>query len=984
MKLLKSLLFTLLILTSTAVSVFAQIVEIGSYGVNIYNAPINTRNHIVPYRHSVCGFVIKPNEIDTSGYIHSISFRKVNQLSNSNNNNFINIFIYQSKVYPSSFNYVSHYGKSRFVYYDSTLFIDTTTGWIEFQLKDSFYYHSGNHLVICVEHKKDGYIVNSANNYSIVYGIRFAGDANGFGECVESNDTSYMHPYQLAQNAYSTLNTYRPVTRLKFKPFIRIPEKIVKCPNQSYIIQPEYDPAQIQTISWKKLPNTLLSSQSSGHITLTDTGTYVVSVLSSIGQTNSDTIKVLDSYNPNLTIDSFMHDQCLNGIHIPLKSNTPGSIFFGPGVINDTLFPNLAGSGSYIVYCSYTDSLGCSFKDSLSFTVHPNQTTNLFGLQNVYCSSDPPAYIIKYPSGGILSGTCISNGYFVPALLDSGFTQVKYIYTDTIGCSDSITKTVFIREKPVVKILTGNSNLCSNNDSIEISVTPFGGIFSGSVTNKIFDPKISGPGIYPVFYTFNDTNGCVNSDTIEITVNPAPNVIINSTLNTTCENSLPVQIYTSPIGGIFQQTYIINNSFHPEITGTGSFPVKYSFTNHFGCLSSDSIMITVKKLPNISLSNNTYNLCLNDHNDTLNFSPTGGIFGGNGIDNSGVFKPVVAGTGSHAITYKIDSNGCYNYDTIVLTVHQPPVVDAGIDKNIMCGQIATIGTSNPFQYSYNWFPNTNLSDSNQFITNADPLVSTKYFLTATDTATGCKNIDSMIVFVAGGPIISVTNDTSICKGSSVQLNVNGLGDFIWNTGDTLSTFNVNPAKSTLYIVTATLNNCSSTDSVLILVNKLPEIDLGNDTSLCKENSLTLNPGNSFITYLWNTNSTSQSIMVDSLMGSGYYSVLVTDSNQCKNSDSVYILFVDCSSIDPSSNKSSIQVFPNPNQGIFDIKGLDVSCKEGYSIELFDSKGKQIKKVQTLKGINNYKTDFNYLPTGMYYLVIYNSLEKHRFKVIIVK
>lgn len=75
----------------------------------------------------------------------------------------------------------------------------------------------------------------------------------------------------------------------------------------------------------------------------------------------------------------------------------------------------------------------------------------------------------------------------------------------------------------------------------------------------------------------------------------------------------------------------------------------------------------------------------------------------------------------------------------------------------------------------------------------------------------------------------------------------------------------------------------------VTVHDVPTVDLGNDISVCvnEMNSVTLNAGNVGSSYLWNNHSTSQELTV---IQTGKYWVLVTNSNGCKESDTINITF----------------------------------------------------------------------------------------------
>ncbi|MFZ4400993.1 MAG: gliding motility-associated C-terminal domain-containing protein [Bacteroidales bacterium] len=74
------------------------------------------------------------------------------------------------------------------------------------------------------------------------------------------------------------------------------------------------------------------------------------------------------------------------------------------------------------------------------------------------------------------------------------------------------------------------------------------------------------------------------------------------------------------------------------------------------------------------------------------------------------------------------------------------------------------------------------------------------------------------------------------------------------------------------------------DSTKIVVEK-PIINLGNDTSICKGDTLSLTPGNGFAQYLWSNNST---LPLLKATNAGNYWVKVTTQNGCKTSDSIQL------------------------------------------------------------------------------------------------
>jgi hypothetical protein len=97
-----------------------------------------------------------------------------------------------------------------------------------------------------------------------------------------------------------------------------------------------------------------------------------------------------------------------------------------------------------------------------------------------------------------------------------------------------------------------------------------------------------------------------------------------------------------------------------------------------------------------------------------------------------------------------------------------------------------------------------------------------------------------------------------------------------------------PPATTDYIVTVTdtVSGCTAMDTVHVDVNPSPAPMFGNDTAICSNTVLTLDGTAGPYTYLWNDNSTNQTLAVNSF---GIYDVLVTDSvTGCTGTDTILV------------------------------------------------------------------------------------------------
>jgi len=118
--------------------------------------------------------------------------------------------------------------------------------------------------------------------------------------------------------------------------------------------------------------------------------------------------------------------------------------------------------------------------------------------------------------------------------------------------------------------------------------------------------------------------------------------------------------------------------------------------------------------------------------------------------------------------------------------------------------------------------------------------------------------------------IAVTNiDTSICQGENIFL------------GGALQTM-----ANTYYDTLTNMSGCDSIIATQLTIQQPPKPFLGEDTTLCGTDLYTLSSADtSNVAYLWSDNSTNSSLAVNI---AGDYSLQVTDTDGCTNSDTVQI------------------------------------------------------------------------------------------------
>lgn len=167
---------------------------------------------------------------------------------------------------------------------------------------------------------------------------------------------------------------------------------------------------------------------------------------------------------------------------------------------------------------------------------------------------------------------------------------------------------------------------------------------------------------------------------------------------------------------------------------------------------------------------------------------------------------------------------------------------------------------------------------------------------------GCYSISSIDTVSTTNDdfLLFAGNDISICNGDSVMLG--GLptapsGSMLsWSPGASLSdttSFNpvASPAASQVYIVSATLNSCASTDTLVVTVDILPVASAGVDTALCAGDSIQLLASGG-TGYQWTPAAGLDDPLIPGPVASPssslMYHVTVSDINGCSAADSVLV------------------------------------------------------------------------------------------------
>jgi hypothetical protein len=212
---------------------------------------------------------------------------------------------------------------------------------------------------------------------------------------------------------------------------------------------------------------------------------------------------------------------------------------------------------------------------------------------------------------------------------------------------------------------------------------------------------------------------------------------------------------------------------------------------------------------------------------------------------------------------------------VSVKVNASPVVNLGADTAVCAGASVTLDAGNAGA-TFLW----NDASTMQTLT-----ATTANTYSVAVTNAGCTGRDTIVVTVNANPVVSLGADTAICAGASVTLNAANAGSsYAWSTTATTQTVSATMANNYSVVVTDG-NGCKGTDTIMVSVNANPVVNLGADTAICAGASVTLNAANAGSSYAWSTTATTQTV---SATMANNYSVVVTDANGCKGTDTIMV------------------------------------------------------------------------------------------------
>ncbi len=566
--------------------------------------------------------------------------------------------------------------------------------------------------------------------------------------------------------------------------------------------------------------------------------TYTVTGIDSFGCAATSSVNIIVYPVPAISITSANPTICF-GASATLNASGASTYSWSPSTnLNSTNTPSVIANPTTTT--TYTvnaiDVNGCSATATSIITVQPLPVLVATALDSTLCvgqstilSVSGALNYIWSPSVSLSSAT----GSFVTAN-PAGNTTYQIIGTDNLGCQSTTLIPVIINPIASVVIPTIPA-ICPGEFATLVATGAVNYLWS---TNALGDSIAVNPVVNTTYsVTGTDANGCTATATSIVTINPVPTISAVSSQNNFCVGQTAILTANGTVSYTWTPSISLSSSTGNTVTANPTGTTTYTIvgTNSFGCTNTTEIEIVVYQLP-MAAAGPDADLC---EGEFAQLSASGGTTyewtPQTGLDNPYISNPMAAPSTSMSYIVNVgNQNGCYASDTINVTIHMKPNVNAGPSHTVCYPYSALLqGDGAAF---YNWTPSLYLDDSTLQEPTCTPQFDITYTLTVSDSF-GCSASDTVSVKVKLPFTITADPDITMCRNNAAQLNAFGGNNYLWTPTAGLDNPYVpnpiaSPSVTTTYIVTSTDGVCyMSTDTVVVTINQLPIVYAGADADL---------------------------------------------------------------------------------------------------------------------------------------------------------
>ncbi len=687
--------------------------------------------------------------------------------------------------------------------------------------------------------------------------------------------------------------------------------------------------------------------------TVTEAGTYSVTVYSALGCSASATKNISYYNDPEITIGGKQNICLADSIMLTVHG---GETYLWSNGSTDTCIV-IYSEGVYSV--EGWDSHACSSRDTVEVGMLPLPEVNITGVSpacpsttNMLTAQSPTAVSYLWNNGSTTaqirptetmvytvvvsdSNSCKSSASFAfeqlpaPECTILGVNQIcqgdtavltasngNYFFWSTLetsrsirvspsvtttytlvivgdnGCTANVSKQLVVNEYTPI-VITGGEHFC-NGDSL-LLVAHGSGNMTWSNGYQGDSIVVYESGLYTV--TSDDSTSCQLPSSKQVERHADPEVqIVGSTYVCNGDTGVLRAVTNEPV------TYLWSNgSVDSAINVSSTNVYSVTVTSMYGCTNSTAQLVMVYSVPTVSVSGPN-SVCNGQEINLTATSSAPRLLWSTGDSTASItVKP------HYSTTYQVTAYnvyGCSASASLNVNVLPLPIANITGDTVLCQGEVGMLTSSNASSFSWSTGANTrsiNVTESGT------------YTVTLTNSS-GCTNSASAFVQVYEQPQVHIFGDSVLCQGAQTVLTATGGTQYLWNDGTTTPFIVVAPENSTMYSVQVTNGICSAEASRTVVVHERPEAHIEAPNGICEGATIML-IAEGGMAYLWSTGQTASMINVST---SGTYQLIAFNQYGCSD-----------------TTTQVINQYPNPQVS---ISGPSAICENAQAVLTVEGEG----------------------------------------------
>jgi gliding motility-associated-like protein len=403
------------------------------------------------------------------------------------------------------------------------------------------------------------------------------------------------------------------------------------------------------------------------------------------------------------------------------------------------------------------------------------------------------------------------------------------------------------------------------------------------------------------YLQYNEQVQCTSQETFTINTHNLPVIDITGTTNI-CLNE-KTTLTATPGYKSYQWKEGDNNldtdNVIADLSPTTNTTYFVEVVDNNNCKNSASVSVTVKALPEFTLSTPSNKVCVGNvvtistNNSTLLYDWSGSGYQSKTSHNVTIEKDTTV-----TISAIDQGTQCVGTQSIKFSTKPYPVIVLSAPSFICEGDSDIIMNNGATGYQWEWREN----DKNGKILSTEEscstgeMVSDKTIYVAA-TLNGCTSEQTINVPAAPLPTIKIDNapEARVCYNSCITIKATGGTTYRWDTDtqykETASITSCGITTKTVHRVWGkNANGCENHDSITIYVDELPDFDIEAKQRYCEGEIATLSADNDALSYEWSTKSDFSDIVSRSqvfnptINGDVTYYVRGTSNDGCSNSE----------------------------------------------------------------------------------------------------